>query len=150
MLAVLAPVSGHSFAVAAMEDPVFSRGLVGPGLALRPKPGRQAAVAPVPGTLVKLHPHAFVVQADNGQAVLTHLGIDTVRMPHDRFRLLAREEDTLQAGDPVVEWDPAEVEASGRSAVCAVIVLGCDPATVVPHAVNADVAAGDLLFEVDC
>lgn len=151
MLGVLAPVAGHSIEIRDLPDPVFARGLVGPGLALRPRPGEQTALAPVTGTLVKLHPHAYVVRADDdGHGVLVHLGIDTVHMQGDGFTLQAHEQDHVEAGSAVVRWDPTYVESTGRSAICAVVVLDCDPAQVKPHAVDVDVEAADLLFEVDC
>jgi PTS system N-acetylglucosamine-specific IIA component len=150
MLQVLSPVAGHSLAVRDIPDPVFAKGLVGPGLAIRPREGRQAAVAPVAGVLAKLHPHAYLVVSDLGNGVLVHLGIDTVHMQGEGFEVLAREGEHVEAGDEIVEWDPAYVERAGRSTVCAVVVLDCDPSTVTRQQVHADVDRGDLLFEEDC
>ncbi len=150
MLRVVAPMAGHSLEVDDVPDPVFAAGLVGPGVAIRPRPGRQVAVAPVTGLLAKLHPHAYVVVDDTGHGVLVHLGIDTVRLQGDGFELLGQEGMRVEAGQPVVGWDPAGVEASGRSAVSAVVVLDCDPATVHRRPVGVEVEPGDLLLEVDC
>ena len=150
MLRVVAPMAGHSLDVDDVPDPVFAAGLVGPGVAIRPRPGRQAAEAPIGGRLVKLHPHAYVVVDDTGQGVLVHLGIDTVRMQGEGFELLAAEGARVRAGDPIVSWDPSLVEASGRSAVSAVVALDCDPATVHQQPVGVDVERGELLLEVDC
>jgi glucose-specific phosphotransferase system IIA component len=150
MLKVLSPVAGHSLAVSDIPDPVFAKGLVGPGIAIRPRDGRQAAVAPVSGLLVKLLPHAYLVVSDPGNGVLVHLGIDTVHMQGEGFELLAREGEHVEAGDEIVEWDPEYVERAGRSTVCAVVVLDCDPTTVRRQQVDLDLDRGDLLFEVDC
>jgi PTS system N-acetylglucosamine-specific IIA component len=150
MLKVLSPVAGHSLAVSDIPDPVFAKGLVGPGIAIRPRDGRQAAVAPVSGLLVKLLPHAYLVVSDPGNGVLVHLGIDTVHMQGEGFELLAREGEHVEAGDEIVEWDPEYVERAGRSTVCAVVVLDCDPTTVRRQRVDLDLDRGDLLFEVDC
>lgn len=137
-------------AVSDVPDPVFAKGLVGPGRAIRPLPGRQVAVAPIAGTLLKLHPHAFVVVDETaGQAVLVHLGIDTVHMQGEGFELIAAEGAQVRAGDEVVGWDPATVEAAGHSPICAVVVLDCDPAAVVvTRPVDHDVAREELLLEV--
>lgn len=150
MLRVLAPMAGHSLAVHDVPDPVFAAGLVGPGVAIRPGPGRQTAVSPIAGRLVKLHPHAFVVVDATGQGVLVHLGIDTVQMQGEGFELRAEEGAQVEAGDPVVSWDPADVETAGRSPVSAVLALDCDPAVVHRRPVGVDVEVGDLLLEVDC
>jgi PTS system N-acetylglucosamine-specific IIA component len=150
MLRVLAPVAGHSLAVRDVPDPVFARGLVGPGLAIRPRDGRQVAVAPISGTLAKLHPHAYLIVDESGNAVLVHLGIDTVHLQGAGFELLVKEREQVEAGAEIVSWDPAEVERAGRSTVCAVVVLDCDPATVGRQQVDAEVERGHLLFEVEC
>jgi PTS system N-acetylglucosamine-specific IIA component len=150
MLRVVSPMAGHSLTVDDIPDPVFAAGLVGPGVAIRPRPGHQAALAPITGRLVKLHPHAYVVVDADGQGVLVHLGIDTVRMQGEGFDLVAEEGSHVEAGDEIVRWDPASVEASGRSAVSAVVALDCDPATVHHRPVGVDVEQGDLLLEVEC
>jgi PTS system N-acetylglucosamine-specific IIA component len=133
-----------------LPDPVFARGLVGPGIAVHPRPGRQVAVAPISGTLAKVHPHAYLIVTEQGPGVLVHLGIDTVHLQGDGFEVLARESEPVNAGDDVVSWDPDLVERTGRSSVCAVVALECDPKHVVQRPVGVEVEPGDLLFEVDC
>jgi len=149
-LRVVSPVAGHSLAVSDIPDPVFAKGLVGPGAAIRPRGGRQVAVAPVSGVLTKLHPHAYLIMSDSGNGVLVHLGIDTVHMQGEGFDLLAEEGGRAEAGDEIVSWDPFLVEQAGCSPVCAVVVLDCEPETVTQQALDVDVERGDLLFEVDC
>lgn len=148
---MLSPVAGHVLAVSDIPDPVFAKGLVGPGCAIRPLPGRQSAVSPLAGNLVKLHPHAFVVLEEvTGHAVLVHLGIDTIHMQGQGFEPVVAEGDRVDAGDAVVTWDPAVVERAGHSTVCAVVVLDCDPAGVLTRPVDRDVEQEDLLLEVVC
>lgn len=150
MLRVLSPVAGQSLAVRDVPDPVFSAGLVGPGVAIRAHGGPQRAVAPISGKLVKLHPHAYVIVAQSGEGVLVHLGVDTVHMAGDSFKVHASERDLVQAGDAILTWDPDYIIGTGRSAVCSVVVLDCDPTAMREHAVGVDVTPRDLLFEVEC
>jgi glucose-specific phosphotransferase system IIA component len=150
-LKVLSPISGHTLDVARIPDPVFSRGLVGPGVAIQPDDGRQTVVAPVAGRLVKLLPHAFVVQSECGAAaVLVHLGIDTVQLQGEGFTVRADEDAEVEAGTPIVDWDPGSVQRSGRSATSAVVVLDRDAAALSSYALDTDVSPSDLLFEVSC
>ncbi len=148
-LTVLAPVAGTVIAMADVPDPVFAAEIVGPGLAIDPsRDGASTAIAPVAGTVMKLHPHAFVIQADEGRAALVHLGLDTVQLAGVGFTLHVAEGDVVQAGDAVVGWDPAQVEAGGRSPVCPVVALQGDPAAISAlAAVGSAVAAGDPLLE---
>ncbi|MEV0233187.1 PTS glucose transporter subunit IIA [Nonomuraea sp. NPDC050786] len=146
MTTVLAPVEGEAVRLAAVPDPVFSAGLVGPGAAIDPLRGPGKAVAPIAGKIMKLHPHAYVIVGDDGKGVLVHLGIDTVQLRGEGFQLLAAEGDRVIAGQPVVAWDPALIEAGGRSPVCPVVALDAD---FVSGVAEGAVHVGDELFRWD-
>jgi PTS system N-acetylglucosamine-specific IIA component len=150
MVEILSPVSGLREVVSELPDPVFAAGLVGPGAAIRPHSGRQTAVAPIDGVLAKVHPHAFVVVSDRGPGVLVHLGMDTVHLNGAGFTALVQEQERVSAGDEVVTWDPAYVEAAGHSSVCAVVVLDCPYAAHALGVPGSEVAAAEPLFEIDC
>ena len=138
---VLSPVAGTAVAMNDVPDVVFARSMVGPGMAVDPDPGAGGTVvAPVSGTMIKMHPHAFVLQGDDGRVVLVHLGIDTVQLRGAGFELLVAEGDHVDAAAPVVRWDPAAVAAGGRSAVCPVVAL-----EALPEAITFLVAPGDAV-----
>jgi len=150
MVSVLCPLPGVRQEVSDVPDPVFAAGLVGPGAAIAPRPGKQRVVAPIDGRLAKLHPHAFVVVSDKGPGVLVHLGIDTVQMNGEGFTLLVSEDDRVRAGDEIIAWDPDHVEETGRSAICAVVVLDCPyPARALTDN-GSEVDSGQPLFDIDC
>ncbi|MEV0967434.1 PTS sugar transporter subunit IIA [Microtetraspora glauca] len=146
MTTVLAPVAGTAVGLAAVPDPVFSQAMVGPGSAIDPERAPGQAVAPISGTIVKLHAHAYIVEGDDGRGVLVHLGIDTVQLKGEGFRLLAAEGDRVRAGQPVVFWNPAAVEEGGRSPICPVVALDAADGDVNGQ-VRGGVGAGDDLFE---
>jgi PTS system N-acetylglucosamine-specific IIA component len=146
-LQVCSPVAGRVVAMSDVPDPVFAGAMVGPGVAVDPARSPGAAVSPVAGTLVKLHPHAFVVVMADGRGVLVHLGIDTVQLKGAGFELLAGEGDAVGAGGPVVSWDPTAVEAGGRSPICPVVALDAAAGAVSdPGPPGRVVTAGDRLF----
>lgn len=145
-LVVCAPLAGRVIDLSVVPDPVFAGGMVGPGRAIVPTPdaGPVVAAAPVAGRIVKAHPHAFVVVTDDGRGVLVHLGIDTVDLKGEGFELLASEGTTVAVGDPVVRWDPAGVEAGGRSPACPVVALDAVADDVQLPAVDEVVASAEL------
>lgn len=96
---------------------------------------------------MKLHPHAYVIVDDDGKGVLVHLGIDTVQLKGEGFELLAAEGDRVSAGQPVVAWDPAVIEAGGRSPVCPVVALDA-PVEAVTGVALGIVHVGDELFHL--
>lgn len=149
-LAVLAPVGGRVVPLAAVPDPVFATGLVGSGAAIDPVPGgRSEAIAPLSGTVFRLHPHAVVIRAEPGAAVLVHLGIDTVQLAGAGFEPRVAENDEVTAGDPIVTWDPAQVAATGRSPLCVVVALNAAAGSLVGMTAGGSVRSRSTLFTWD-
>lgn len=146
MTSVTSPLAGRAIGLSAVPDPVFSGAMVGPGTAIDPAREPSEAVAPVDGIVVSLHPHAFVVVDDQGHGVLTHLGIDTVQLNGEGFELLVNKGDTVQRGQSIVRWDPAAVEAAGKSPVCPIVALEATAESLSGLVEDGDVKAGDSLF----
>ena len=144
-ISISSPLTGTAIGLTDVPDPVFAGSMVGPGAAVDPERAPQVAVAPIAGRLVKLKPHAFVVQSEDGRGVLVHLGIDTVNLEGRGFELIAIEGERLRAGQPIVTWNPADVQARGLSPVCPVIALDAESAAI-DAIVNGAVMAGDELF----
>ena len=88
--------------------------MVGPGVAIDPDPGEVTVVSPIAGKVVKVHPHAFVVLGADGVGVLVHLGINTVRLEGKGFEVLVEQGSTVEAGDPMVRWDPVDDHRRGH------------------------------------
>ena len=149
MTEVLAPCPGRVFGITEVSDPVFAGEMVGPGIAIDPSPGRTTVVAPVAGTILKLHPHAFAMVTSDGLGILVHLGINTVRLDGAGFELVASEGSTVAAGAPVVSWDPAVISEDDISTTVMVVVLDRPAGSVSSPALGRTVAAGDPLFSVD-
>jgi len=160
-LTVSAPVPGVVTSMDEVPDPVFSDLLVGPGIAVNPPAGpldgEITAVAPVSGVVTSLHAHAFVIttNADESdrdsqsfsRAVLVHLGLNTVELQGEGFALHVAPGDRVTVGQELVSWDPNDVEASGRHAICPVIALEADRHRLELIALAGEpVNAGDPLF----
>jgi len=142
---VLAPCSGRVLALADVPDPVFAAEMVGPGVAIDPDPGLSTVVSPIGGRVVKLHPHAFVVLGGDGVGVLVHLGIDTVKLDGAGFEVLAAEGADVEAGDPMVRWDPSTLP-DGLSPVVPVVAMDRPKGSVAPGSERAE--TGEPLFAV--
>ncbi|MFY2790928.1 PTS sugar transporter subunit IIA [Rhodococcus sp. MALMAid1271] len=147
---VLSPVAGQVLSLDDVPDPVFSAQMVGSGVALRPAPsaGSVEVRSPIAGTIVKLHPHAFVVLTEDKAGVLVHIGIDTVKMKGEGFALVASEGDRVRPGDPVVTYDPAAIAEAGYSDVVPVVLMDSKPGSITTDAVGTAVEQGDSLFEL--
>lgn len=147
MTDVLAPLPGRLVAMADVPDPVFASEMVGPGVAIDPDPGEVTVVSPIAGKVVKVHPHAFVVLAPDGVGVLVHLGIDTVKLEGRGFEVLITQGSTVEAGTPMVRWDPATI-AEGMSPLVPVVAMDRPKGSVPQPSDGSRAAAGDVLFSV--
>ena len=147
-LDILAPCPGRLVAMTDVPDPVFAAEMVGPGVAIDPEPRETTVVSPIAGKIVKMLPHAFVVLGDQGVGILVHLGINTVRLEGKGFEVLATQRATVQAGDPMVRWDPTAITDEDMSTMVIVVAMDRPKGSVAPPAENAEAAAGDVLFTV--
>ena len=144
---VLAPCPGRLVPLSETPDPVFASEMVGPGVAIDPDPGEVTVVSPIAGKVVKVHPHAFVVLGAGGVGALVHLGIDTVQLEGEGFELLVAEGAEVTTGTPIVRWDPAAIEAGGRSPIVPIVVMDSAPDSV-HAAATGTVRVGDEIFTV--
>lgn len=152
MSEVLAPCAGRVLPVTDCVDPVFAGQLVGPGVVIDPPDGEVTVTSPIDGTVVKVHPHAFVV-AGGATGVLVHLGINTVRLEGRGFEVHATQGARVTAGDPMVTWDPAalpdEVAGESISRQVPVVVLDVPADSLDLSALPEKVSGGDALFAME-
>lgn len=148
-LDILSPISGRVVEMTDVPDPVFAGAFLGPGLAIDPTQAEQTAVAPVSGTIGSMFPHAYGIATPEGREVLVHLGIETVKLEGAGFSVHKAQGDSVTAGEPIVTWNPAEIEAGGRSPISPVVALQADPeALTVVASAGTDVAAGQVLYQL--
>ncbi len=143
------PVPGLVAPLSEVPDPVFSQSMVGPGVTVKPQNESGDAVAPIAGRITTLHPHAFVVVAPHGTAILVHLGIDTVKLKGEGFTVHVTKGAEVQAGQKIVSWNPAEVEELGYSSMCPVVVPDVGAELLGELREDGAVVAGEALFTVD-
>jgi PTS system glucose-specific IIA component len=147
-LEVLAPCAGRLVAMTDVPDPVFAAEMVGPGVGIDPEPRETTVVSPIAGKVVKMLPHAFVVLGDQGVGILVHLGINTVRLEGKGFEVLATQRATVEAGAPMVRWDPTAITVDDMSTMVIVVAMDRPKGSVPPPAGNAEAIAGDVLFTI--
>lgn len=144
--AVCAPASGATIPLSKVSDPVFSQGMLGEGVAVRPKGG--VVYAPVSGvvTAVVASKHAVAIRTDAGAEVLLHVGVDTVRLRGKGFTCFIEKGERVAAGDALISFDEKLVRDSGLDD--SVIVTVTNPGEVGPvvPACGATVRAGEPLL----
>ncbi|HJB08323.1 MAG TPA: PTS system trehalose-specific EIIBC component [Candidatus Enterocloster faecavium] len=107
-------LSGTVIPLEEVPDDVFSKRIIGDGLAIEPID--HTVVAPAEGTVsvvMKDSKHACGLTLDNGMEILIHIGIDTVAMNGDGFELFVDQGDHVKEGQPLISFDPEKIRAAG-------------------------------------
>ena len=101
---------------------VFSEKIVGDGVAIQPSGNKM--VAPVKGTIGKIFEtnHAFSIQSENGVELFVHFGIDTVELKGDGFTRVAKEGQSVNVGDTIIEFDLDILLDKAKSVITPVVI----------------------------
>ena len=152
-VALLAPVTGVLVPIEQVPDPVFAGKMVGEGISIDPL--ENILVAPCDGEVVHLHPslHALTIRSPEGLEVLTHIGLDTVRMRGEGFEVKVKVGDEVKAGDELIVFDLDMVATQAKSLLTQMVIAntadmlsGLEPATGFVTA-GKSVAATAILSE---
>ncbi|MEK3876990.1 beta-glucoside-specific PTS transporter subunit IIABC [Paenibacillus sp. FSL M7-0420] len=119
---IVSPMTGEIKPLAEVEDQAFSQELMGKGIAIVPSEGR--VYAPFDGVVEALYrtKHAIGLKAANGVEILIHIGVNTVSLKGKHFKSYVEQGQAIQAGDLLVEFDPAGIIADGYPTITSIVV----------------------------
>ena len=145
---IISPIVGQAVALSDVNDPVFSSGAMGRGIAIKPSQGVVYAPADAEVTIAFATGHAYGLKTSNGAEILIHVGIDTVSMGGEGFDQKVAQGDKVKAGDVLGTFEAEKIAAAGLDDTTMVIVTNtADYASVTPVAEGA-LAKGDAVIEV--
>ncbi len=121
-----AMVSGDVIPLTEVSDSAFSSKELGDGIAIRPN--GEVITAPASGTvsLVAETKHAIGMVLDNGAELLLHIGLDTVSLEGEGFRVLVRAGKKVKQGEPLLRFDKALMERRGFVMDCVMTVTNSE------------------------
>ena len=138
---LLAPMSGQAVPLDQVPDDVFSRKILGDGIAIEPADGR--IYAPVDGKIGSISQtrHAYGFTSDDGLEILVHVGLESVSLRGEGFVSHVQEGDRVKAGQLVAEADLDLLRSKGLPTITPFVI--CEGAEDVPmHTVTGTVTAG--------
>ncbi len=137
-------LDGKVMPIEEAPDDVFSQKIMGDGLAIEPSNTVVTAPADCDVSIVMADTgHACGLTLPNGLELLIHVGVDTVDMGGDGFKLLVHEGDHVKAGQPLIEFDPAKIKAAGHPCTTMLIVTGEGSAANIKMHSGMDAKAGE-------
>lgn len=102
---IYAPMNGEVKKLKEVNDPTFSEGILGQGMAIIPAEGK--LYAPFSGKVSSVFDtkHAICLEDANGTEMLIHIGLETVSLGGKYFNAKVKDGDTVKTGDLLIEFD---------------------------------------------
>lgn len=120
-------VSGQVIPLAEVKDQVFASKALGEGLAICPT--EQVVTASCDGTISMVAEnshHAIGMTLNNGAEILLHIGIDTVNLNGEGFRMFVRSGEQVKQGQKLMEFDKNLIESKGLETTCILVLTNSD------------------------
>lgn len=137
-------LDGKVIPIEEVQDEVFSQKIMGDGVAIEPSNTVVTAPADADVTVVMADTgHACGLTLTNGLELLIHVGVDTVDMNGDGFKLLVKEGDHVKKGQKLIEFDPEKIKAAGHPCTTMLIVTGEGNASGITMHTGIDAKAGE-------
>lgn len=107
---ICSPLSGRAIALEQVPDEVFSKKVLGEGIAIIPKDG--TVVSPADGTITVVADtkHAYAMETEDGVEILIHIGLETVNLQGQGFTSLVKQGDKVHVGTPICRIDAGLLE----------------------------------------
>lgn len=119
---ILSPVCGSIVPLKNVNDEVFSKSIMGKGVAVLPT--ERIIKAPCNGTVSAIFPtkHAIGITSEDGIEILIHIGIDTVQLDGKFFEAHVKTGDQIKQGDMLVTFNMEEITKAGYDITTPVII----------------------------
>lgn len=123
---IFAPISGTIVDIESVPDEVFSKKIIGDGIAINPT-GRRI-VSPIKGTIGKIFKtmHAFSIISTEKIEIFVHFGIDTILLHGKGFKQIAQEKQNVNMGDIILEYDLNFLSKNAKSVLTPIIISNID------------------------
>ncbi len=139
--------TGQVIPLAEVADPVFSQKMMGDGYALVPT--TEKVYAPVTGTVTSIFEtkHALGLLTKTGAEILVHMGLDTVELKGEPFRIHVKEGEQVTPSTLLAEMDLTRVTAAGKATDIMVVMTNAEKMTHLNLATIGSVTTSQPLGE---
>lgn len=147
-ITITSPITGEVVDLEKVPDEMFASHMLGEGVAIIPKNGK--VFSPYDAKISAIMPskHAIGLLLDNGVELLIHVGIETVNLQGKYFDLKVQQDQLVQTGDLLLEFDKEAIEKAGYQTITPVIVTNSAEFQNVFELKKGNISAGDLLFDI--
>lgn len=143
---IFAPLTGKLLRLEDVPDPIFSKKVMGDGIAIQPTDGK--VVSPVDGEviLVAETKHAIGIKSKTGAEILLHIGIDTVALKGEGFDIHVKAGEQVKHGDLLGTVDLDYIKQQASSTITSIIVTNGTDFEVFDASQESNTIAGETVI----
>lgn len=116
------PLNGELVELSQVNDPAFASGAMGFGAAVKNPDGK--VYSPVDGEVTVFFEtkHAIGIHGENGEDLLIHVGLDTVKLNGEHFKAHVEQGAKVKKGQLLLEFDGEAIKAAGYDITTPMVV----------------------------
>ena len=143
-----APMEGQAVPLSEVPDITFSEKLLGDGIAIIPASGK--VYAPCDGTVDNaFHTgHAITMTTKSGAELLIHIGLETVSLEGNPFKVHVKNGDKVKKGQLLIEADLDAIKAVGLNTITPMLVCNIDDYSDMAVVTGKTVTTDDMVVEI--
>jgi multiphosphoryl transfer protein len=147
-LTLVSPLRGWCAPLDETPDAVFAQRLLGDGVAIDPTEG--VLYAPCDGEVISVAAagHAVALRAANGAEILLHVGIDTVALGGEGFKVLVSAGARVRSGQPLLDFDLDLLAGRAKSLITPIVITNGECFSIANARTGRAVAVGDPLLDL--
>ena len=142
------PVTGTVHPITEAPDEAFASKMMGDGFFIYPSKGE--VFAPADGEVVFVFDtkHAIGMKSADGTEYLLHIGVDTVALGGQGFKVFVESGQQVKKGDKLMEFDIDYIREHAKSDACLVIFTGLPEGTSIEMTATGEVKALDPVAKI--
>lgn len=145
---IYAPVKGEVITQDQIKDQTFASGMLGKGVGVKPE--EEVIYAPCDGMISSITDtlHAIGMVSDQGVQLLIHIGIDTVKMNGEGFKVLVKDGQSVKKGDKLLTFDKQKIKAANFDDTVVILVINSDEYAGI-ECQNGECNMNDVIISVE-
>ncbi|CUU51091.1 PTS sugar transporter subunit IIA [Clostridium beijerinckii] len=139
--------NGVSVDLSEVNDEVFSQKMMGEGVAIKPSEGK--IYSPCDGAIAAVmreSKHAVGIRTKEGVEFLIHVGIDTVALNGEGFKLHCEEGKTVKKGELLLSFDRNFIKEKGLDDITMLVISEPKNHKVVNIYTGLDMKANEMIL----
>jgi len=140
------PIGGRCLDIVSCIDNTFASKMLGDGYLIMPN--ESTVCSPCNGEIITIFPtkHALGIVMENGQEIMVHIGVDTVKLNGKDFESFVRVGDRIKVGNPLIKFDNKYLSSNEINMAVLVVMIGVNGGNYTKERVDETVKSGDRII----